>query len=1069
MPAIEPAGASSYTYQSRGFGAQFAHVYPALRRADPRPIPKSKYLRVDHGLGLDDHYAPSNMNSLSYFSWITKTTLPRGVPLTTEEYYRSLNDLKEEFGLYADYSVSTLDEVMSEIDMSKSPGLPYVNEGCSTKYEAWQEQSHIIMQRVNDLLNGKMPDCGVVMIATLKDELLKVTDGKIKDSRVFCPAPFHHQIACAILFQKTCKSLTATWGKHRSVVGMDPFRQGLVKSFAKLSKHPNGHDFDQTGCDVCYTSVEPERDFFLCGLPQEYHAGGRLLFSTAICPEVQIDDAVYQMMFNPSGWFLTTFLNTLRTYRLFIECICCVFGLTREEAKRLWESIHGGDDAAQSQNIPGFDVQEFARWLREKRGCILETNVLEARDPMELTFYSSQLVHRYVECLGRTIPVPLGRLDKLLSAFSFVKLKSGKIDYLASASRVNGLMANLWPAREIFDALHPYAFHLVQHFFLQSGLQKTPEWEGIIRSIPHDRLMVGLWADGRHEGLVFSPNSDGSAGNFKIRFKRPRSEVLQSKPKMPSEAKKMRQQLKQKLRKKEARLRAARAAAPIGPLAKKESKLEAKIAYLTDTINALKVTSMKQANMKPKSKASKNNRLRLLDANGSVNNNGTAVPFDIQRAGKIVKRVGGLLSGQVGTQIAEVIVDLAGAIFSTSLKGRLTRHHSHHGWSPKFNSSDTIPAGTILFTVPISPYMCRLPENRLTQQASIKSFFNFSQACIKAIPSESSFVGGSIALFIVPDPALQVTLTDPEAVQALVAEFDGVVCRIDKACEICVPPPQRILSTDDFTVITSAADVRDYYQGRLYCVAFSDIPPNAVLPALAIDIDKPVWSGNVVPGVQVVPTISTPTAAVTLTPVSTASNSPTIDFTVQGVTSIGDGWITHATLPATGVTLQPGNYLAFANLFCNQAEDWSAGAGKTFSVSFKLNATFADSSATLFTLNFDGVTNSGLTTGGGTPQYVRSINASLMFTLTEAALVSFHASGGDTIWLGSGTQSWGGRFTFQLLQSLPATFEDSAIMQQLVHRMGDHAQGDTYEQAKQMLRFDDSDDYVPVPKKKLVK
>ncbi len=496
---------------SVGFSKLYADAFVGIGSVAPRPLPKSKYVPSDFGIVVPQ-FKPSDMDVGAYLHWMSKLSRPRGRAITNDEYFRSMEVLEREFSPFVQGGLSTLEEVLLDVEWDKSPGWPYVNLGCTTKRQAWDKYKDEITQSVESLIVGEYVES--TFIASLKDELLPHG----KKARVFLPAPFHHQLACARLFKKAADSLTSTCHSHSSAIGINLFGGGLERAFRRLSSLPFGFDADQSGCDTSCKDVEPERDFMKTGLPPRYHAGVDLLFNQACCPRVIVSDRVLQLTMNPSGWYLTTVLNTLRTHRL----VACAYlelspGHSIDDMRRNLLQLNGGDDLAYSTNQPWFDIASLAANLADK-GVYIESDYLTPRNPLDLTFFSHNLFLRKVDYLNAHIYVAGGRLSKILSSFSYLKVNDGQINWCRNASRVVGLMVNLWPYKFEYDQLYPYLYHMIHHFFLLSGRVLTSEWSGVFRSIPSDTLMMLLRTGASKESVLFFPPLNSSSDPVKRVF-----------------------------------------------------------------------------------------------------------------------------------------------------------------------------------------------------------------------------------------------------------------------------------------------------------------------------------------------------------------------------------------------------------------------------------------------------------------------------------------------------------------------------------------------------------------------
>jgi hypothetical protein len=506
VPTVHPVGPIERLVRASGFSRNYQSAFIGVGTVVQRPLPKSKYIVSPFGF-LSPSFFPSAITAGAYLHWMTKLSRPRGVHLSNLEYLRALEILNREFAPYIVGGFTELEEVLKFVDWDKSPGWDYVNRGCATKRDAWDKFSEEIIEKALALVRGEYVES--TFIATVKDELLPAG----KNPRIFLPAPFHHQIACAMLFKKACDSFNTTCHRHSSAIGANIFGRGLERLLRSLDCLPFAYDADQTGCDTSWKDAEPERDFMKTGLAPQYHAGVDMVFNLAMCPKVIVGDRILQLELNPSGWYLTTIMNTLMTHRTIAAAYLDLAPVpeTITSMREHLKQINGGDDLGYSTDRPWFDIVSLSHEVA-RRGMFLESDVLIPRRALALTFYSQTLRLRAIGDGTRSIYVACGRLGKILSAFSYLKTSEGKVNWLRNASRVVGLMFNLWPYREEYNIMFPYLYHLVHHFFLESGEILTPEWSGVFRSIPTDSMMMSLRNGHAYEtGLVFSPHRDFSS------------------------------------------------------------------------------------------------------------------------------------------------------------------------------------------------------------------------------------------------------------------------------------------------------------------------------------------------------------------------------------------------------------------------------------------------------------------------------------------------------------------------------------------------------------------------------
>jgi len=489
-----------------------------IRYVNPKSLPKdTKYFPIDQFTHQPDYY-PSQRDTTSFLKWFSKHTYKVDDPISSTEYdlCRYLLDL--EFLPFARFQVLTLEDALKTVDMSKSPGLPYTDMGCVSKQEAWDRYHDVVVNKTEALLRGEYVES--VLGSSLKDELLP--DGK--RARVFLPAPFHHQLACAMLFSSTCESLYETHEKHAMKIGMDIFGQGLFKALRSMSKHPYAYEGDVGSNDLMVRNVEPIRDFMKTGHPKMYHKAINNLFDQAMNGCYRVIDAEYLLQMNPSGWYLTSVVNSFNIYLKIFTWFIYFCNMSPLEAREHLAVICGGDDHCWSTDILLANVLEFSKWALT-RGTLIESPVLQPRGALELMFFSHQIVYRKVAHYGeRLIPVAAGRVDKILASMAYLKVQRESqlyIDWYRNASRMCALLACLWPHKTQYDLFYPYCFHFIHDCHLRSGLPSTPAWSSLFASIPNDKAMMSLWKGARPEcrSCLITPYRTGFESKRAIRFK----------------------------------------------------------------------------------------------------------------------------------------------------------------------------------------------------------------------------------------------------------------------------------------------------------------------------------------------------------------------------------------------------------------------------------------------------------------------------------------------------------------------------------------------------------------------
>lgn len=771
----------------RGKALLYADAFVGIGKVGMRPLPKSKYVLSPYGFVVPK-YTPSNMNWAAYLHWMTKLSRPRGKNMTSSEYLRAKEILQREFSPFVVGGFTPLDDCLPDVDWSKSPGWPYVNQGCSTKREAWAKFEPEIRERVDMLIKGEYVECN--FIASLKDELLPPG----KNARVFLPAPFHHQLACAVLFKKAADSLTATCHLHASAIGINLFGRGLERCLRSLEHLPFGYDADQSGCDTSFKDAEPERDFMKNGLDPKYHSGVDLLFNTGMCPRVIVGDQILQIMQNPSGWYLTAMICTLYTHRTIAGAYLDLFPFESiDDMRKHLRQVNGGDDLVYSTDKAEFTIVKLAE-LVAQRGMYLESDFLTPRNALQLTFFSHNLFPRLVR--GRhTVYVAGGRLSKLLSGFNYLKLNEGKIDWRRNASRVIGLMTNLWPYRTEFEILYEYLYHMIHHFFLLDGRNLTPEWSGLFRSIPNDDMMLALRNGHNFEGVNFFP--DDSLGSF-CNVKR----VLQSALKSDCNN----------------QLHSGANINMTGAGNKTKKNIGKPTANLARKNELAK--ARKRINKLEEEKAA---AAIAAEASAAAAAAAAAVPAVVHKK-SFSEKAADFARKWIKPGLETLLTigtSLLGESHIVQYRAQVNTERLRRGEA--LLADNVIPQGTVLGRIGIYPNFAEdvndgSPTTRLSKLASTYLRYKFHDTWVRFTPAAGALNNGQIGFFVSSDPRYLLTATGVDAVR-LVREFKGEVCQVSQPGKVRVPPKSDFLYVED----NHASDTRFTQQGMLWIVAMTDI------------------------------------------------------------------------------------------------------------------------------------------------------------------------------------------------------------------------------------------------------
>jgi len=414
---------------------------------------------------------------------------------------------------------------------------------------------------------------------------------------------------------------------------------------------------------------------------------------------------------------------------------------------------------------------------------------------MVLTFFSHNLILRKVNLTGHYIYAAGGRLSKILSAFSYLKISEGKVDWLRAASRVCGLMVNLWPYKFEFEAVYPYLYHMIHHFFLLDGQNLSSEWSGVFRSIPSDEMMLCLRNGHAFEGSSFFSNSTLSSSHGKTRvLQSALKSALQTPPHFDTKPMSTNQQPKNVQKKKGKRPNKS-----VGSVAAAAAKAAATVA--TNVINSSHAPSNSK---QPKANSAPSGSSGISDL----------ISKGIGAVGKFLRDEG-----------LETLVTLGASILARpdvlEVKRRRNVLRASRGLTPE---ADTlIPAGTILSSVALYPNFAADVEgpdstSRLKKKSETFLKYRFRKSVVKFTPAAGALNNGQIGFFIASDPRYLLTATGQDAVR-LVHEFKGAVTQVSQPATLPVPEIKDMLFIED----AHESDVRFTQQGVLWVIAFTDV------------------------------------------------------------------------------------------------------------------------------------------------------------------------------------------------------------------------------------------------------
>lgn len=165
-----------------------------------------------------------------------------------EEYDCVLDWLDKEFGKgMEDASTTALEDAISGMDMTKSPGFPW-NKKFSTKAEMEGTAEWTAMLKlVEDFTELQRPR--FIWASSLKEETRKISKLADHDIRQFSAAPVEAVIEGRKLFLKQNENFYSQNLETMSAVGMSTRNGGWNRLWKKLSKHAEGFALDEQEWD----------------------------------------------------------------------------------------------------------------------------------------------------------------------------------------------------------------------------------------------------------------------------------------------------------------------------------------------------------------------------------------------------------------------------------------------------------------------------------------------------------------------------------------------------------------------------------------------------------------------------------------------------------------------------------------------------------------------------------------------------------------------------------------------------------------------------------------------------
>lgn len=351
---------------------------------------------------------------------------------------------EKHFSVCKDRGYYTFEEAVEAIKSSdcanSSPGFPW-NQSFKTKKEALSDSVVLNFLRHWVSKLGTDDVISTLFALALKDEILKATKVKEDKTRLFMSAPLEHHLACVMFMGKMHDALMSDRGTWCSA-GRE-FQHGGWHSMMSILPYSwfVGNDMEMYDMSIIryFFSLVCEN---VCRYNPEKRAEIEDLFAMALDAFLVSSrgDVFQKHTGNPSGWFLTLFLNTMVNYIMLAYAWLKKFpGSTQADFERLVRAWLCGDDSLLSiSKEVRFDYT--AAWMSE---C-WKTFGMKCKESHESADLSK------IEYCGATSMQKFGiwcrrpRVQKFLDALQFVKKTAP--DYVLA--RALSIYHEMWPVDE---------------------------------------------------------------------------------------------------------------------------------------------------------------------------------------------------------------------------------------------------------------------------------------------------------------------------------------------------------------------------------------------------------------------------------------------------------------------------------------------------------------------------------------------------------------------------------------------------------------------------------------------
>lgn len=451
-----------------------------------------------------------------------KKNQPQFSGLQVLQFNMATEWLHKEFYPYMGNSkILSLEEVVSELDMSSSPGYPFTQ--CYTTKRALFDNDPCIKDWLEKDFERLAVDRDWTCIGTSsqKEELRTAEKIQANSIRNFLAMPLDATVHGGRMFADMNNKMYESYLRSSSAVGMSPFDGNWHRLITKLKKFGNGFALDESQYDaslyqflllnVCYFRWNCLKSEFQT--PENFQRFKtyyrNLIYTVTLTPDGTL---VMKGTGNPSGSCNTISDNTLILFMLMSFAWINISWGTKWCSYRAFDDNTRkalvGDDNTWTVSDPCLKFYNARNvcdvWMKHLN-ITTTTDSYLPRPAMELDFLSA---HSTI-IRGKACPV-YSRV-KLATTLLFAPMK--EFSPAVSLVRAAAIYLNAWADREFALVLRNYIDWLLRRY--DQALHGTTAWEVAKTQIHSDLFLESLFT-GISQHDILSPQS----------FKVGRSEVL---------------------------------------------------------------------------------------------------------------------------------------------------------------------------------------------------------------------------------------------------------------------------------------------------------------------------------------------------------------------------------------------------------------------------------------------------------------------------------------------------------------------------------------------------------------